>query len=230
MMQVFSRSAQKEIMDDLTIQDERLDDALRELTIINRWLGGNATSYKGIKYLLRQKSPKNTLSILDVGAGNSDMAAAISSLHSCIQVTSLDLNKRVCEYAARRNPSLAVVHGSVFDLLFQERTFDIVHASLFLHHFTEVELLHILPLLYSTARYGIVINDLRRSIFSYLGILLLTRIFSRSAMVKNDGPLSVRRGFTRNEVIRLCASIPSASYTIRRTWAFRWLVCIVKGT
>jgi 2-polyprenyl-3-methyl-5-hydroxy-6-metoxy-1,4-benzoquinol methylase len=222
------RSTQKEIMDDMTIQDERFDEALLELSIINRWLGGNTTSCKGVKVLLRHKSPQNTLSILDVGAGGSDIAKSFSSLHPHVQMTALDLNKRACEYAAKTNPSLSVIQGSVLDLPFQERTFDIIHASLFLHHFTEEELHRILPSLYSTARYGIVINDLRRSVIAYLGILLLTRLFSRSAMVKNDGPLSVRRGFTRSELVRLCASLPSASYTIQRTWAFRWLVCIVK--
>ncbi|MGD1045016.1 MAG: methyltransferase domain-containing protein [Bacteroidota bacterium] len=230
MMGVLPRSAQKEIMDDVTIQDGRLDEAFRELSVINTWLGGNTTSRKGVKTLLKQKPPANTLSILDVGAGGSDIAQAISSVHSDIKITSLDLNKRACAYAAQANPSLTVVHGSVLDLPFHKQTFDIIHASLFLHHFTEQELHHILPSLYSTARFGIVINDLRRSLFAYLGIYLLTRLFSRSVMVKNDGPLSVRRGFTRSELLRLCASLPSASYTVQRTWAFRWLVCIVKLT
>jgi 2-polyprenyl-3-methyl-5-hydroxy-6-metoxy-1,4-benzoquinol methylase len=228
MMGVLPRSAHKEIMDDMTIQDERVDEALRELTVINRWLGGNATSRKGIRALLQQKSPANTVSILDVGAGGSDIAKALSHLNPNLKITSLDLNMRACEFTAQANPSLTVVHGSVFDLPFHQRSFDIIHASLFLHHFTEEELLSILPSLYSKARCGIVINDLRRSVFAYIGIFLLTQLFSRSSMVKNDGPLSVRRGFTRGELVRLCSLLPASSYTIQRTWAFRWLVCIGK--
>jgi 2-polyprenyl-3-methyl-5-hydroxy-6-metoxy-1,4-benzoquinol methylase len=222
------RSTQKEIMDDMSIQDERLDEALQELRVINTWLGGNTTTRKGVRQLLKRTTIPDTLSILDVGAGGSDNAITIAALCRLVKITAFDLNKRVCEYTARANPSLTVVQGSVFDLPFQEQSFDIVHASLFLHHFTEEELRRILPSLLTRSRYGIVINDLRRSVFAYAGIVLLTQIFSRSAMVKNDGPLSVRRGFTRSELVRLCESLPSASYKIHRTWAFRWLVCIWK--
>jgi 2-polyprenyl-3-methyl-5-hydroxy-6-metoxy-1,4-benzoquinol methylase len=228
MMGFLSRCTHKEIMDDMSIQDERIDKALHELRVINTWLGGNATTRKGIGMLLKRKTSPGTLSILDVGSGGADIAASLSAFYPGAKITALDLNKRVCEYAARMHPSLSVVQGSVLQLPFQGQTFNIIHASLFLHHFTDEELLRILPSLYALSRTGMVINDLRRSVFAYLGIFLLTQLFSRSAMVKNDGPLSVRRGFTRRELVRLCESIPSASYSIRRTWAFRWLVCIVK--
>lgn len=228
MMGFLSRSAQKEIMDDMSIQDDRLDEALQELSVINTWLGGNKTTRKGVRMLLKRKILSSTLSILDVGAGGADIIKSIEPLHPDTKFTSLDLNMRTCEYAVRGNPSLMVVHGSILELPFQERSFDIVHASLFLHHFTEEQLRDILPSLYAVSRYGIIINDLRRSVFAYFGIFLLTQVFSRSAMVKNDGPLSVRRGFTRSELVRFCESLPSASYTIHRTWAFRWLVCLRK--
>jgi 2-polyprenyl-3-methyl-5-hydroxy-6-metoxy-1,4-benzoquinol methylase len=226
-MEILARSVQKEIMDDMTIEDERFDEALRELAVVNRCLGGTATSCKGVRMLMKRKPRQDAWSILDVGAGGSDIAEAFSLLHPNMRITSLDLNTRACAYAAKAHPSLTVLQGSVLDLPFEERTFDVVHASLFLHHFTEEELRRILPSLSSTARYGVVINDLRRSAFAYFGIRILTRLFSRSAMVKNDAPLSVRRGFTRKELVRLCASLPSTSYTIQRSWAFRWLVCIV---
>jgi 2-polyprenyl-3-methyl-5-hydroxy-6-metoxy-1,4-benzoquinol methylase len=223
---VFSRSAQKEIMDDFSIQDERIDEALRELTVINRWLGGHETSRKGLQNMMKHIPSIEAISILDVGAGGSDLAVA--SLRAGITITSLDLNIRACEYSARLHPSVTVLDGSVLALPFKERSFDIIHASLFLHHFTEDELRGILPALLATARYGIVINDLRRSVLAYWGITLFTRLFSRSTMVKNDGPISVRRGFARSELVRLCASLPTSSYVIHRRWAFRWLVCITK--
>jgi 2-polyprenyl-3-methyl-5-hydroxy-6-metoxy-1,4-benzoquinol methylase len=216
-------------MDDVSIHDERLDDALRELTVINTWLGGHSTSRKGIRKMLQHIPKQPALSVLDVGAGGSDLLRAISSLHRNIRMTSLDLNLRACKYSAETYPIIMLVNGSVLALPFKEQSFDIVHASLFLHHFTEDELRSIFQSLHSIARHGIIINDLRRSALSYYGIMLLTRLFSRSAMVKNDGPLSVRRGFARSELTQLCASLPSASYTIQRTWAFRWLVCIMKN-
>jgi ubiquinone/menaquinone biosynthesis C-methylase UbiE len=215
-------------MDNVFINDETIDQALRELTVINKWLGGFSNSRRGVKTLLKRIPLADTISVLDVGAGGCDLAAAISMLHPGIHITALDLNKRAGEYSKRRHPHISVVHGSVLDLPFEQRSFDIVHASLFLHHFTEEELHSVLNAIYTVARCGVVINDLRRTVFSYYAMILLTRLFSRSAMVKNDGPISVRRGFTRDELVQLCSGLPTASYTIRRTWAFRWHVCIVK--
>jgi ubiquinone/menaquinone biosynthesis C-methylase UbiE len=224
----FNRSAQKEIMDDMSVGGEFLDQALHELTRINRWLGGHATSLKGIRTISKNIPHSKMLTILDVGAGGADIVDAILLMQANVRITALDLNQGACAYAARAHPSLQVIQGSVLAIPFHGQSFDIVHASLFLHHFTESELYEILRSLLTVARFGVVINDLRRSVFAFLGITLVTRLFSRNAMVKHDGPLSVRRGFTKKELQRLCASLSSASFTIHRRWAFRWLVCIQK--
>lgn len=222
------RSEQAEIMDDFSIQDERIDQALRELTVINTWLGGHTTSRTGVRRFVGSDARPKRLSILDLGAGGSDLTYALSPMGIDVSVTSLDLNIRACEYSARRYPAIGVVQGSAFHLPFKERSFDIVHASMVLHHFTEPELHRLLGGMYAVARLGIVINDLRRSAFAYVGIKALTQLFSNSAMVKHDAPLSVLRGFTRREIERVCDTLPSAECSVNATWAFRWLVCIRK--
>ena len=215
-------------MDDMSIGGEPLDQALRELDMINAKLGGYSTSLQGIRILAQHLPQTETLTILDVGSGGGDLLNIVSSIRANTKMTALDLNQNACEYAAREHPSLHVVQGSVLALPFRDRSFDIVHASLFLHHFTESQLNEILQSLSAVARYGIVINDLRRSVFAYIGITLLTRLFSRSNMVKHDGPLSVSKGFTKKELQQLCSTLSSVSISIRRRWAFRWLVCIKK--
>lgn len=215
-------------MDDYSIQDSRLTDALKELTVINTFLGGNAVSRKGIAALLERIPEHGPVSLLDVGSGGSDLSHSLPADRRTIAITSLDINFGACQYSKVTYPGLAVVNGSVLDLPFKERSFDIVHASLFLHHFTETELQTIIVSLYRVSRYGVVINDLRRSLFAYIGIVLLTQLFSRSTMVKNDGPISVRRGFVRKELKQLCSQLSTATCSIRRMWAFRWCVTIFK--
>ncbi len=224
----FRRSTEKEIMDDFSIQDTRLTDALKELDVINRFLGGNAVSRRGISFLMDQIPEQGTLSILDVGSGGSDLTASITAGDRTVSVTSLDINFGACRYSHESYPGITVINGSVFNLPFKERSFDIVHVSLFLHHFTADELKVIIVALYRISRHGVVINDLRRSLFAYIGIAVLTRLFSRSEMVKNDGPISVRRGFVLEELKQVCSQIPSAACSIRRMWAFRWCVTIHK--
>jgi len=212
----------------MSIQGEPLDDAFQELARINRWLGGCSTSLEGINSLVIDLPRRDALSILDVGAGGADIVDAVQTKFANVSFTAFDLNQGACRTAAKRHPSITVVQGSVFALPFQDQSFDIIHVSLFLHHFTEQELHGILRTLMNAARYGIVINDLRRSLFAYIGISILTRLFSRSAMVKNDGPLSVRKGFTKMELTRLCMTLSPNSFSIRRKWAYRWLVCLKK--
>lgn len=206
-------------MDDLSIQDERMDNALQELKRVNMFLGGKATTQEGLR-LLRKKLDLHHLSLLDIGAGGADVFD--DSVQS-LDVTVLDRNPRVCEYLKTHVP-YSVVCGDARHLPFNDRSFDVIHASLFLHHLHEKEIRTMLTSCLRISRYGIIINDLRRSIFAYAGIKTLTTLFSNSSMVKHDAPLSVLRGFSKNELESLLADCGVTKYTLQRRWAFRWLV------
>ncbi len=78
----------------------------------------------------------------------------------------------------------------------------------------------------SKARTGFFINDLHRHPLAYYSIRWLTGLFSRSYLVKNDAPLSVRRGFSRSELKSLLEAAGITNYSIRWRWAFRWLVIV----
>jgi hypothetical protein len=114
----------------------------------------------------------------------------------------------------------------VFDPSLLQEQFDIITATLFLHHFKEEELIQLLKTWKQQARLGIVINDLHRHPFAYYSIKALTSLFSRSAMVKFDAPLSVLRGFTRDEWLFLLKNAGISKYTLRWRWAFRWQIII----
>jgi len=95
---------------------------------------------------------------------------------------------------------------------------------LFLHHFDNESLKNILRNFFEVAKQGIVINDLRRSLLAFLGIKILTLIFSRSELVKSDAPTSVRKGFVKSELTDLLEEMHFSNYEIGRKWAFRWLI------
>ena len=101
-----------ELMDQRAVPTEELNQALAELDIINRWLGGYRTSRYGVGEILRARKVNGPVSVLDVAAGGTE--------------------------------------------------------------------LHRLPL-------------------ACAGIALLTRIFSRSAIVRHGAPISVRRAFRARE-------------------------------
>jgi len=221
------RSDAPEIMDDFSIEDERVDEALKELKLINKFLGGISTSKTGLKSLIRKKHESLDLEVLDVGSGASDVMIALRRNNKKMKITGLVRNKRVCEFL-KKSSEVAVVCGDVKTLPFKFGHFDFVHASLFLHHFKEKEIRNILENLLLLSRFGLIINDLRRSIFALIGIKLLAYFFSKSKMVKNDAPLSVRRGFTKRELKNILTNL-ACNYIIKRKWAFRWCIVVYKN-
>lgn len=218
------RSYLPEIMDDFSIQDERIDEALKELSLANKYLGGISTSREGLKLLLDGDN-KDNISILDIGAGASDILQYLNKKFHSLNIASLELNKRACVYLKRNSISDIICADSRY-LPLKEKQIDIVHASLFLHHFKEEELKKLLKELLNICRKGIIINDLRRSVFALIGIKIISVLVSRSEMFKNDGPLSVKRGFVRGDLLNILSELQVKKYYLKRKWAFRWMLVI----
>ena len=218
------RSYDPEILDDLTIQDERVDSALKELKTINFLLGGNRVSFEGVK---RFYNHSNLISILDIGAGASDILIRTKKKLKNLNIYGLDINLRACIYLKKHSPNIKVICGDVLNFPF-EAPFDIIHASLFFHHFKEDEIKRTIITLLKLCSRGIVINDLRRSIFAWSGIKILTTLFSKSKEVKYDGPLSVKRGFIKKDWTDILDVVSPGNYEIKRRWAYRWLIIVHK--
>jgi len=221
-----ARRILSEMMDDPSVTGEHIDRALKELSVINRWLGGSRVSRLGVGRLIKALPADRPVSVLDVGAGASDLPKVLAPLGRRCDVTSLDVNFHACVRAGGERPPATAVNGSAFSLPFRDRSFDVAHVSLFLHHCTEAEARKLLADLFRVARHGIVINDLHRHAIAYAGIIMLTRILSRSPLVRNDAPVSVLRGFLRSEIGALLPPGFQSSASISWHWAFRWCVCI----
>ena len=94
------------------------------------------------------------------------------------------------------------MRGDAFQLPFGDDSFDYAHSALFLHHFRDQEIVSLLGEMRRVASRGIVVNDLERHPIAYHAIRVLSRIFIRSPIVRNDAPLSVRRGFRSEDLDR----------------------------
>jgi len=223
------RNYTPEIMDDFSIKDNRIDFALRELKIINYFLGGNSTTKAGIKEVIKNITGNNIISILDAGSGGSDVLLSMTQIINNPVIYCLDINIRACWFTRINYPDANSICGDVLEYPFKNESYDIVHTSLFLHHFTQEQINSILKNLINSSRHAVVINDLRRSILAYWGIKILTTLFSQSNMVKNDGPLSVKRAFIKKDLLKIINDLNIERFIIKRKWAFRWLVILYKN-
>ena len=225
------RSSGIEIMDDLNCSGEVVDQTLRELEFINRTLGGNTVTKDGVKKLLKKTQTK-ALHILDLGCGGGDMLKLLhQKLPTGTTFKGIDANPNIVQYAVKHSGKVPVISFAAMDILsdeFKRETCDVAVATLFFHHFTDLQLVSILTNLHNQVRVGIVINDLHRHPLAYYSIRLLTWLFSKSSMVKYDAPLSVLRGFSKKELINILERAGIENYTVKWKWAFRWQVIIGK--
>jgi ubiquinone/menaquinone biosynthesis C-methylase UbiE len=238
------RSRDRELIDDHEPQGEDLRRMLDELGVINHRLGGIGSSLAAVDAILREEStarpgnredadsPRAGVSILDVGCGGGEFPRAFQRRHGRRNgfgvMAGCDRSIATCRMAAARGATATAgapfIAADGFFLPLRARSCEIAHCSLFLHHFQEDEIGRLLREMLRVARLGVLVNDLHRSRLAEAGIRLLTGAFSRSPFIRNDAPLSVRRGFLADEIVRIWEEQGLPRPVIRWRWAFRYLI------
>ncbi len=172
--------------------------------------------------------------ILDVACGGGDLAIALSRYlrrrSMAVSVVGVDLNPTAIRIAneqlsASRPAQQSTIRFEQLDVL-RDRlpSCDVVVSSLFLHHLRDGQVQQLLQRLRDVAKLGGVISDLRRSRYGYALAWFGSRLLTRSPVVHYDGPVSVRRAFTRTELQQLAiqANLPDSQVT--RHWPERLLL------
>jgi 2-polyprenyl-3-methyl-5-hydroxy-6-metoxy-1,4-benzoquinol methylase len=231
------RATAPEMMDDLSVQGETVHQALKEIQLVNKWLGGHRVTLQGLEALIHHYPSvvgSESLKLADIGCGGGEMLQEIHRWGQQngyeLELYGIDANPNIIDYARHQDEKKAI-HWLTEDILsesFQQHSFDIINAAMFLHHFSNEELVTLLQRCYQQVRYGMVINDLHRHPVAYYSIKMLTKLFSKSKMVKNDAPLSVHKGFTRSDWHNLLQQAGITCYHIKWRWAFRHQILIFK--
>jgi 2-polyprenyl-3-methyl-5-hydroxy-6-metoxy-1,4-benzoquinol methylase len=232
-MSIFDhRSEEKELMDDLACSGAELEQTLRELKTINRWLGGNHVTTGGLGKLMKDR-PQSFYHIADIGCGGGDMIGIMDrwckSQDVNVNFVGVDANKNIIDLAKERLKELDNVQWrvqNVFESDFSNERVDIVTCTLFTHHFTDQQLIDLIQAFRRKATLGVVINDLHRHWFAFHSIRVLTKFFSKSHMVRHDASLSVLRSFKKSDWEKILAASGVKSFKIKWYWAFRWQVLI----
>lgn len=225
------RSNQEELMDDFECHGEVVHQTLRELHNINTYLGGNQLSVNALKKLCNTRVDKR-YSVADIGCGGGEMLRVFDQWsHKAninLDLVGIDANQHIIDYANKHvnAPNISFQCLDILSPEFQTQEFDIIHCSLFLHHFTGDQIVSLLQQLKHQARVGIIVNDLHRHWISYYFTKYLIVSWSKSAMVKYDSVVSVARSFTRNELLGYLSDAGIKNFILKWKWAFRWQLVI----
>lgn len=224
------RSNEIEIMDDLNIRGAVIDQTLKELDTINRRLGGNAISLSSFKALLKNHDIKT---VVDLGCGGGDIMVGMAKIGRRLKrelcFTGIDANPHIVDYAKRNCAAWQNIDFqsiNIFEEQFRNQKYDVIHCCLFLHHFTEEQLVALFRSFKNQARVAIIVNDLHRHSLAFYSIKWITRLFSKSYMVQNDAAVSVARGFKRAELKSILSQAKIQNYTLNWRWAFRWQLVV----
>lgn len=227
MINTKKRSTEVEMMDDFEIGGESLTRSLDQLAVINFLLGGNTVAINGLKKLLKHQSKKEIYKIIDLGCGNGEMLRIIAEYGRKngipFHLTGIDANENTVNYAKASSvdyPEIDFKQSNVLDANFDMEPCDIVLATLFLHHFTEEEIVGLLKKLISKAKIGILVNDLHRHKMAYF----LFKIFClpiSNKMIVNDGLISILKGFKSEDLEKMSDQLKVAR-RIKWRWAFRY--------
>ena len=222
------RSYEPELLDAPNIPKELLFKNLRELDVVNRLLGGHAITLAGIKKLVVDKA--KAYRIVDIGCGGGDAMKQIAKWANTnqfvVELIGVDMNADAIQFMKEECKEFSNITGIVSDYrdyLKSNTDVDIVHCSLFCHHLKDDELIELFQYMKQYAKVGFIINDLQRHWFAYYSIKFLTRILNGSALIKNDAPLSVLRGFRKKELNELLEKAGVNNFSIKWKWAFRYL-------
>jgi ubiquinone/menaquinone biosynthesis C-methylase UbiE len=195
-----------ELLDGSLDEPATLDGNLRDLRRINRWLGGVSLSAAAMEAITAHRAE---LTMLDVGTGGADIPMALARLAAArgrrLHAVGVDNRPEILAAALRSRPNgvgtdgIELHVGDGRRLAYADRSFDVAHASLVLHHLDPAVAVETLREMGRVARLGVVINDLDRTRVGWVGAWLLGHFLTANRYTRHDAPLSVRRAYRAHE-------------------------------
>lgn len=205
--------------------------SLADLARINRLLGGTRLTLRALEKLLdgRKRGP---LTLLDAGSGGGDMAAAMASWARrrgfTPRVVGIDASPSITALAAERvGDGVDLRVGDMRALDLEDGSVDVATCSLVIHHLEPPEALRALRELGRVAQVGVVVNDLVRTRLGLVGAQVLIRLLTRNPITRHDAVISVRRAYTRRELLALVSEAGLRPVDVHGTLGYRVAVAAV---
>jgi 2-polyprenyl-3-methyl-5-hydroxy-6-metoxy-1,4-benzoquinol methylase len=222
-------------MDQGVIEKDSLAAAYRDINRSNWLLGGYSATYNVLRKLISADTNSATVRVLDMGCGDGGMlrhlALRFRKLNIPVEFLGLDLSEDAIALARQKSEDFPEIRYESADILdYQGKTspHDFVLCTLTLHHFTDTEIPGVIRGCLNLCQGAVIINDLQRSKTAYYLFKIFSAIFIRSAVASNDGLVSIRKAFRKNELLEVSKRFPNWEHSIKWNWAFRYVWVIKK--
>ncbi len=203
------RSTELERIDTGDYTPEEYKTFLREIAFINRYLGDGRALKNTLLSEIENKD-LGAFSVIDVGCGSGELLRIIAEFADKTgrdaSLVGLDLNpisSGITKDWSKGVAEIASVQGDAFELPFSDNSFDYAISSLFFHHLTDEQIVIVLKEMSRVASRGIIVIDLHRDPVAFVGYQIFCFVFRISELVRQDGSLSIRKGFRVQDFERL---------------------------
>lgn len=221
------RSYELEHLDKGDYTPEEYEGCITELRRVNRYLGDVRALRRSVLACVERDDLKE-FSLLDIGAGSGELLRATAGwAEACsrrARLIGLELNERsaraILEESAGLS-SISSVRGDALLLPFADREFDYVICSLFTHHLKDEEVVLALQEMSRVARRRLFVIDLHRHRVAYYLYTTLGRLFLHNRLIREDGALSILRGFRPEELRHLASRARLSDIRVERRFPFR---------
>ena len=216
-----------EILDSPDCPPAEVEKSLRDLSQINRWFGGVATTRKLIEQIAAATARKR-FSLLEVGAGHGEAPMLARQQLARKQITlDVTLLDRASSHLLPGNHSVV---ADALALPFSDNSFDLVSSSLFVHHLEPAEVARFADEALRVSRVAVLINDLIRHPL-HLALVYAGFPLMKSYVSRVDGVASVRRAYLADEVAAIISDVKSAAkVAVSRHYLFRMGLIVWKAT
>ncbi len=200
---------------------------LENLATLNRVFGSYSLVLRYLRPWLKAAPQGRPIRLLDFATASGDIPRRIvdeaRSLGVPIQIDAVDQQASTIAIARELSadyPEIEYHHGDI--LTFGSgQTWDIVHCSLAIHHFSEEDAVTVFRQARTLATSHSLVADLRRSALGTIGVDVLTAVWMREPMTRNDARASVRRAFSFSEMADLARRAGWENFHHERNYAFR---------
>ena len=177
-----------------------------DLDRLNAWFRGYALTLDRVPRVAAALPPGRPLVVVDVGGGLGHFAVRVVQwarrVGRPVRVLVCDTETATLADARRRTvayPEITFVCADATALPVREGAADVVVAALTLHHLDPEAAVACLAEMRAAAPHAVV-NDLLRTRVSLALVWLATRILAMHPVSRHDGPVSVRRAYSPDEL------------------------------
>jgi SAM-dependent methyltransferase len=179
--------------------------SLRNIARANRWFGGAAAVRYGLRRTLDRIPAGERLALLDVGTGLGDLPRTAVQWGATrgieIVPVGLELNRAAAALAGLNGVPTAVACAGTPPI--RDKGVDVVLVSQLAHHLSPDSIVHLFRTCDQMARHAVIIADQRPNSLAAPSFWCGARLLGFDAVTLSDGVTSIRRGFSRRELLDL---------------------------